>query len=577
MSNNSNNESKVSKDFPKSRYFTNNHSQTSSCDLSSLYERAEISIDSISQSESTIDMYAKTNLNYGLCPYCGEKSFKVHSKYNRVITDLPILGKQVILHIQTRKFFCKNPMCGKKTFAEQPGNEVFRYRRRTRRCEIMVVGHGLLCSSNKAKRLIRTVGIPLSNTTILRDIHRMSINPRDSVKNIGVDDWAFRKGITYGSIIVDMDVGCVIDLLEDRVKESFKSWLLKHPDISLVSRDRSTDYSSAISSSGMNITEVADRFHLVKNMSDCLTKIISDHYADYRSMVRENKESNSNLEQPLTPIEKKVIPINGTFTDSRQIMFNEVKELQLKGLKINKIATTLGIARQTVRKYMMTDTLLPRKSKNRNKYYKIDSYVENEYKCGKSMSEIYREVKSEGFHGSRTPFYDHYKHLIDSHRGIIAKKIAEMMKKQMGNEIVDNREPLMPIRTISFIANKCIYGKKTNDKEKNFIIEMLRLGWFKEIYTAAKNFYHIIKGNDATAIKNWIAVYEKSSIGKIRTFVYGIKMDIKAVKNSIVFNVSNGIVEGFVNKLKEVKRSMYGRAKIELLKRKLVLDKIFFN
>jgi len=91
-------------------------------------------------------------------------------------------------------------MCGKKTFAEQPGNEVFRYRRRTRRCEIMVVGHGLLCSSNKAKRLIRTVGIPLSNTTISRDIHRMSINPRDSVKNIGVDDWAFRKGITYGSI-----------------------------------------------------------------------------------------------------------------------------------------------------------------------------------------------------------------------------------------------------------------------------------------------------------------------------------------------------------------------------------------
>ena len=470
---NSPNKGEDSKFLPNLRHFADNHSQTSSCSLSSLYERAEISIESINQSVSTIDMYVKTNLNYGLCPYCGKISFKVHSKYNRVITDLPILGKKVILHMQTRKFFCHNPMCGKKTFAEQPGNEVFRYRRRTRRCEIMVVQHGLLCSSNKAKKLIRAVGIPLCNTTILRDIHRMSIMPRDSVKNIGVDDWAFRKGITYGSIIVDLDIGRVIDLLGDRGKDSFRTWLFKHPNISLVSRDRSTDYTSAINSSGMKITEVADRFHLVKNMSDCLTKIVSDHYGDYRSMVRANQESDSSSELLSAPTERKTALVTAIATDSRQIMFNEVKELQLKGFKINKIATTLGIARQTARKYMATDTLLPRKSKTRNEYHKFDSYIENEYKCGKAMSEIYREVKAEGFHGSRTPFYDHYKHLLDGHRGYRAKKIAERMKEKMENKMktVDNREPLMPIKTISLIANKSICGKKMNDEEKNLIIK----------------------------------------------------------------------------------------------------------
>lgn len=576
---NSPNKGEDSKFLPNLHHFADNHSQTSSCSLSSLYERAEISIESINQSVSTIEMYVKTNLNYGLCPYCGKISFKVHSKYHRVITDLPILGKKVILHMQTRKFFCHNPMCGKKTFAEQPGNEVFRYRRRTRRCEIIVIQHGLLCSSNKAKKLIRAVGIPLCNTTILRDIHRMSIMPRDSVKNIGVDDWAFRKGITYGSIIVDLDIGRVIDLLGDRGKDSFRTWLFRHPNISLVSRDRSTDYTSAINSSGMKITEVADRFHLVKNMSDCLTKIVSDHYGDYRSMVRANQESDSSSELLSAPTERKTVLVTAIATDSRQIMFNEVKELQLKGFKINKIATTLGIARQTARKYMAADTLLPRKSKTRNEYHKFDSYIENEYKCGKPMSEIYREVKAEGFHGSRTPFYDHYKHLFDGHRGYRAKKIAERMKEEMENKMktVDNREPLMPIKTISLIANKSICGKKMNDEEKNLIIKMLSLEWFKEIYTASKNFYRIIKGDDAAAIKTWITSYEKSSIGRIRTFVYGIKMDIKAVANSITVDVSNGIVEGYVNKLKEVKRSMYGRAKIELLKRKMVLDAIFFN
>ncbi len=456
------NKGEDSKFLPNLRHFADNHSQTSSCNLSSLYERAEISIESINQSVSTIEMYVKTNLNYGLCPYCGKISFKVHSKYNRVITDLPILGKKVVLHMQTRKFFCHNPMCGKKTFAEQPGNEVFRYRRRTRRCEIIVIQHGLLCSSNKAKKLIRAVGIPLCNTTILRDIHRMSIMPRDSVKNIGVDDWAFRKGITYGSIIVDLDTGRVIDLLGDRGKDSFRTWLFRHPNISLVSRDRSTDYTSAINSSGMKITEVADRFHLVKNMSDCLTKIVSDHYGDYRSMVRPSQESDSSSELLSVPTKRKTSLVTAIATDSRQIMFNEVKELQLKGFKINRIATTLGIARQTARKYMAADTLLPRKSKTRNEYHKFDSYIENEYKCGKAMSEIYREVKAEGFHGSRTPFYDHYKHLFDGHRGYRSKKIAERIKEEMENKMktVDNREPLIPIKTISLIVNKSICGKK---------------------------------------------------------------------------------------------------------------------
>lgn len=544
------NKGEVSNFVPNSLHFAENHSQPCDCSLSSFYERAEISIESIEQSDSTIDIHVKTNLNYGICPYCGAISFKVHSKYYRAITDLPVLGKEVILRMQTRKFFCQNPMCEKKTFAEQPGNEVFRYRRRTRRCELMVAQHGLICSSSKAQRLIQAIGIPLCNTTILRDIHRMSIAPGHSIKNIGVDDWAFRKGITYGSIIVDLDTGNVIDFLGNREEDSFRAWLIKHPNISLISRDRSTDYSSAISSSGMNITEVADRFHLVKNMSDCLTKIISDHYADYRSMVRAGQQGESNLGSPPLPLEKTTDPVTVIAVDSRQIMFNEVKELQLKGFKINKIAKTLGIARQTARKYMADGELLPRKSKTRNEYHKFDSYVENEYKSGKAMSEIYREVKAKGFHGSHTPFYDHYKYLLDGHRGFRARKVAKKMKEEMDKKIktVDYREPLMPIRTISFIADKSIRGKKMRDEEKSLIIKMLTLEWFKEIYTAAKNFYHIIKGDDITAIKPWITSYEKSPIGKIRTFVYGIKMDIKAVVNSIAFDISNGIVEGYVNK-----------------------------
>ena len=221
----------------------------------------------------TYHVYARCNLPHGVCPYCGHVSRSVHSRYHRTIADLSILGHPVIITFEARKFFCHNPDCRKKTFAEQPGDEVFRYRRRTRRCEMAVTQHGLKCSSESARKLLSATGVPLSGDTVLRDVHRMSVPERCEVKEIGVDDWAFRKGVTYGSIIVSLETGSVIDLLGDRDVKSFQAWLDEHVQVEVVSRDRSTDYTAAIAATGRNITEVADRFHLNMNMSDCVLKL----------------------------------------------------------------------------------------------------------------------------------------------------------------------------------------------------------------------------------------------------------------------------------------------------------------
>ena len=234
----------------------------------------------------------------------------------RTIADLSMLGLPVIMKFESRKFFCDNQDCRRKTFAEQPGDEVFRYRRRTRRCEMVVAQHGLKSSSESARKLLSAIGVRVSGDTVLRDIHRMSVPSHQEVHEIGVDDWALRKGVTYGSIIVSLDTGEVIDLLGDRDVESFRGWLDSHARVRVVSRDRSTDYSAAIAATGRDITEVADRFHLNMNMSDCVKKVISSHYEEYRRAVR--------------PEEAQESP---TKADSRQVMFNEVKELQAVGLR----------------------------------------------------------------------------------------------------------------------------------------------------------------------------------------------------------------------------------------------------
>lgn len=556
--------------FNDNQYGT--QSLKSGLNLSFLFESAELYIESVSISDTQIDLYCKSSRASATCPYCQTESCKVHSRYSRCIVDLPILGKMCVLHIEVRKFFCGNKHCGHKTFSEQPGTEIFRYRRRTRRCELQILRTSITCSSNKASILLSHSGIPVCNTTILRDLHRTQIADHKHVRRIGIDDWAFRKGVDYGSIIIDMDTGHVIDLLGDREHDSFKSWLDGHQDVCLVSRDRSTEYSAAIANTGRRICEVADLFHLVKNMSECVTKIISDNYHSYRETVIKGMESEEEISASTqeTSVEPQIKE------DSRMAVFREVKRLQALGRKPAWIYRHLKIAHQTATKYCAMDILPKRKSKCRNEYYKFDSYVESEYAKGKSLCDVYKEILSMGFKGSLTPFYDHYHYLSDGHRGYRSKKQKKEMQKKA--QSVVKAYPILPIRQLSMIVDRKIRGTLPNTMEDSEIIcKLFGLPWFKEMFVAAKTFYAILKKGNPDYLKEWIEKYKNSSVKQIQTLALGISIDINAVIKAIITNIRNGITEGFVNKLKEVKRTMYGRAKLELLKRKMMLGYYYFN
>lgn len=544
------------------------------CDegLSQIYQSSDLFIHETEYDGKVFHLYASSSLDHGFCPYCGYVSESVHSKYFRTIQDLSILGERVILHLEVRKFFCHNQDCCRKTFAEQPGNEVLRYRRRTCRCERMVARQGISVSSSSASRLLGYMGIHISSSTVLRDLHRMNPSAYEDVREVGVDDWAWRKGVTYGSIIIDYENGWPIDLLGDRNTASFRQWMEEHEAVRVVSRDRSTDYSSAIASTGRKIIEVADRFHLVKNITDRMIKLIAENYTEYRQAVRGEEPRGVQPDKPVAsqtetpPVPKK--------PGSRQIMFNEVKELQKKGFKPTTIAKKLGIARQTSTKYCKMDSLPDRNSKPRNGYYKFDAYVEQEAAKGKALSTIHQEVCSMGFTGSLTPFYDHYKYLSDGHRGYRSRNWKPEPEKQKQK---DDRSELMPVKAIASIIDKSMKGKEMDDSQEQTLRALMSLGWFKEMYEAMDSFCKVIKGNETTALVRWMKGHWKTKISSLKTFVIGLKKDYQAVRNTIRLNITNGITEGFVNKLKAVKRTMYGRAGINLLKRKLVLEHVLFN
>lgn len=135
----------------------------------------------------------------------------------------------------------------------------------------------------------------------------------------------------------------------------------------------------------------------------------------------------------------------------------------------------------------------------------------------------------------------------------------------------------MSLKRISTIVENSIYQSKIDTSGEELIATLSEFNWFKQMYDATKSFYDIITGAEPYKLIRWMKEYWNTNLQTLKTFLLGVKKDYKAVKNTIKYDITNGITEGFVNKLKVVKRIMYGRAGLELLKRKMVMEHVFFN
>lgn len=253
--------------------------------LSSLIP-AGLIVERSDESNGVIIVSARGAADRRACPLCNRMSDRVHSRYVRIIADLPCAGTQVQLRLSARRFVCEMTFCRRRIFVERFGELVVPERsRRTARLDTVVHHLGLALGGRPAAAFAKRLMIPVSNDTLIRAVRKKSAAPNDALSVVGVDDWAFRRNHRYGTVVCDLERRRIIKLLPDREIETVSTFLAQHPEIAIVSRDRGGGYREAAARALPHAVQVADRWHLMENASAAFLDVVRKSMRAIRAAI----------------------------------------------------------------------------------------------------------------------------------------------------------------------------------------------------------------------------------------------------------------------------------------------------
>ena len=542
--------------------------------IKQLFNLPLLKVENIEYTDSYIKISASIRSKRSKCPSCGKYSHSVHDYYHRSVTDLPVFQNKSTIRLKTRKFKCKNPACKQKVFSEQV-SDISKYSRRTQRATNILDSLSIELTGNQGSIVSNQLSIGVSNSTITRIAHKQKLPEIKQPKILGVDDWAYRKGVSYGTVLVDMETSRPIDILESREGKDLKVWLDKYKDVKIITRDRASSYSSAINDICPNAIQVADRFHLLMNLSEALDRYFKSINNKIRTVIKLKQEELTTTDTEVNADdcekESKIVTknIRQFRVDQRLSVFNKVKEFQKQRIPIKTIARNMGISRITVRSYFSQEYLSP---KSHPQATNIELFTDHiVYLLSQrthTIKNIINEIKKLGFRGGKSQAYANIKAIRELHNIPVPEKPD--FQKPIKLKYV---KPLSHRKLTQYIGMS--FSDIESISERKYMKTLLEnLPELRIVRKLVIMFRTMLK-RGAGNIRRWIHFIKKSKykLSGLKTLANGISRDIDAVENGISMKWSNGAVEGHVNRIKSIKRQMYGRAGFELLRKKIILSK----
>jgi transposase len=494
-----------------------------------------------------------------ICPGCGVVSRSRHSRYARCLQDYPWQGVSVQLWVTVGRFRCRNPDCRRSVFCERLPGVARVHARQTERAAEITRLIGYVAGGLPGQRLLARLSIPTSDDTVLRRVRHRPPEPASAppVRHLGVDDWAWRKGQDYGTILVNLDLHRVLDLLPDRSAESFSSWLQQHPEILTIARDRCGLYAEGAALGAPQAQQIADRFHLILNLSATMERVLEERS---RQLVLPPEDSRPEAQAVLggdLSADATLPPTQSQLRRQRRLeRYEQVVSLFNAGQSQVAISRALRIGRKTVRRWLRRREFPERKPPHRRpaKVTEFADYLQQRWNEGcHNASRLYHEIREKGYTGKR---------------GMVATFVAVWRKTGKTVSPKTAPERIAPKHAAILVTRPA--DQMSDEQQRLFDRIAVQCPDAVELREIALGFRAALSSDTSKQLRQWIEGMKHCPFGSVVRFAYGLQKDLAAVAGAVDTSWSTGQVEGQINRLKMIKRQMYGRAGFELLRARVL-------
>jgi len=518
---------------------------------------------SVEVKNGSVNIGAQSCGKSGICPDCKHTSTAMHSRYHRKAKDLPITGQKVVLVLELRRYYCRNSDCLRKTFVEDCSAVVAPRVRQTMRFRSWSTIIGMVLGGRGGTRLAHNLAMPVSADTILRLVKSSVFPSNPSVSIIGVDDWAWRKRIRYGTIIVDLEQQRPIDLLPDRSAEALATWLAAHPAIRIVTRDRSPEYRRGIDRGAPQAQQVADRWHLLHNLREALERASLRLKPTVERVLGE-----AGFAHQLEPRHGKEAQQRDLKRQARQRLYQDIQTRHRAGASISQIARDLNMSYGGVR-HFVTAPSFPEQAPRRHVPSQLEPYTLRlqalwDAGCHVAM-ELWRTIWSEGFTGGPRQVHKWVQRRRVEVHPFTPKRFREAVTRRIQSR------PKHALPSPSTLAWLCMQDQTRLTSDEQTILGLLQADrTLKQLYDMAQQFVELVRARRSESLATWLEAVPQTPFQDLHTFALGLGSDLAAVTAAVTLPYSNGPVEGHINRLKMLKRQMYGRAGFTLLRARVL-------